>query len=83
MDPILVKRRDFRTVNLIGVVVGVAALFAMKRGARPDAGSRGGRACCPWMSGVNLLATNPWVAVEATNGKPGVTASEPITNRQR
>jgi len=76
------KRRT--EIVLIGaLLVGVAAIFATKRGARCDAGSRGGGACCPLMSGVNLLATNPWVAVESTNGKPGVTASESTTNRQR
>ena len=72
------KRRT--EIVLIGVIVGVAALFAMKRGARPDAGSRGDSACCPLMSGGSLLATNLWVAVESTNGKPGLTASGTVTN---
>jgi hypothetical protein len=73
------KRRT--EMVLIGVVVGVAAIFAMKHGARTDAGSRGRSACCPLMSGVNLWPTNPWVAVESTNGKPGLTASGTVTNR--
>jgi hypothetical protein len=73
------KRRT--EIILIGVVA--VAVFAMKRGGRCDAGGRGGGACCPWMSGVNLWPTNPWVAVESTNGKSGVTAGESITNRQR
>jgi hypothetical protein len=75
------KRRT--EIILIGVVAVAAAISSMKRGARCDAGSRGGGACCPILSGLNLWPTNPWVAVEATNGKPGVTASESITNRQR
>jgi hypothetical protein len=68
---------------MIGVVASVAVIFAMKHGAGSEGGSRGGGACCPLMSGANLLATNPWVAVASTNGKPGRTASESVTNQQR
>ena len=76
------KRRT--QIFLVGaVLVGAAAISSMKRGGRCDAGSRGGGACCPLMSGMNLWPTNSWVAVESTNGKPGLTASETITNRQR
>ena len=75
------KRRT--EMVLIGVVAGVAVIFAMKHGAGPEGRRGGGRACCPLMSGVSLLATNPWVAVESTNGKSGLPVSEPITNRQR
>ena len=72
------KRRT--EMVMIGVVAGVAVIFAMKHGAGPEGGSRGGRACCPLMSGMNLWPTNPWVAVESTNGKPGLTASGTVTN---
>lgn len=41
-------------------------MSSMKRAACPDAGSRGGGACCPLMSGVDLLATNHWAAAEST-----------------
>jgi hypothetical protein len=75
------KRRT--EMVMIGVVAGVAVIFAMKHGAGPEGGGRGGRACCPWMSGVNLLATNPWTEVGSTNTNSALTASEPITNRQR
>jgi hypothetical protein len=76
------KRRT--QVVLVGaLLIGAAAISSMKRGGRCDAGSRGGGACCPLMSGLNLLPSNSWAAVESTNGKPGVTASESITNRQR
>ena len=75
------KRRT--EMVIIGVVVGVAMIFAMKYGAGPEGGGRGNRACCPLMSGVNLLATNSWAAAECTNGKPELAASESITNRQR
>jgi hypothetical protein len=74
------KRRT--EIILIGVVAVAAAISSMKRGARCDAGSRGGGACCPLMSGLNLWSTNSW-AVESTNGKPGLAAIESITNRQR
>jgi hypothetical protein len=73
------KRRT--EIILIGVVAVAAAVFAMKRGGRSECGSRGSGACCPMMSGMNLWPTNPWVAAESTNGKPGVAASETITNR--
>jgi hypothetical protein len=66
---------------VIGVVAGVAVIFAMKHGAGPQGRSGGGRACCPTLSGLNLWPTNPWVGIESTNRKPGVTASESITNR--
>ena len=75
------KRRT--EIVLICVVAGVTVIFAMKHGAGPEGVGRGNRACCPLMSGVNLWPTNPWVAVESTNGKPGVAASQSITNRQR
>ena len=75
------KRRT--EIIMIGVVAVAAAVFTMTRGGRSECGSGGGGACCPLMSGATLWSTNPWVAVEATNGKPGVTASEPITNRQQ
>jgi len=76
------KRRT--QIFLVGaVLVGMAAVSSVKRGARCDAGSGGGGACCPLMSGVNLLATNSWAAAECTNGKPELAASESITNRQR
>ena len=73
------KRRT--EIIMIGVVAVAAAVFTMKRGGRSECGSGGGGACCPLMSGMNLWPTNPWVAVESTNGKPGLTASETMTNR--
>jgi hypothetical protein len=75
------KRRT-QIIVVGAVLVGAAAISSMKRGARCDAGSRGGGACCPLMSGLNLWSTNSW-AVESTNGKPGLAAIESITNRQR
>ena len=65
------------------LLIGVAAVSTMERGGRGEAGKRGGGACCPMMSGMNLWPTNPGVAVGATNGKPGVAASESITYQQR
>ena len=71
-------------IFLVGaVLVGAAAISSMKRGSRCDAESGGGGAGCPLMSGLNLVPTNSWSAVEATNGKPAVTGSEATTNRQR
>ena len=73
------KRRA--QIVLVGaLLVGAAAISSMKRGARCDNGSRGGGACCPLMSGLNPWPTNPWVEVESTNGKPGLTASGTVTN---
>ena len=71
-------------IFLVGaVLLGVAAVSSVKRGARCDAGSGGGGACCPLMSGLNLLGTNSWATAVSTNGKPGLTAGESITNRQQ
>ena len=67
----------------IGVVAGVAVIFAMKHGAGPEGGSRGGRACCPMMSGMNLWPTNLPAETNLVNTNSGLTASETITNRQR
>ena len=75
------KRR--KEIIVIGVVAVAAAVFAMKRGGRPECGSGSGGACCPLISSSNLWPTNLWVAGEPTNGKAVVTASETITNRQR
>ena len=76
------KRRT-QILLVVAALVGAAAISSMNREGHFDAGSRGGGASCPCMSGVSLWSTNPWVAVESTNGKAGVRASETITNRQR
>jgi hypothetical protein len=71
-------------IVLVGVVLlSAVALSSVKRGARCDTGRQGVGTCCPLMSGVGLLATNPWVAVGSTNGKAGVTAGGVTTNKQR
>jgi len=75
------KRRT--EIILIGVVAVAAAIFAMKRGAGPDGGSRGGRACCPWMSGLNVWPSNSWTGTNLASTNSALTASETITNRQR
>ena len=75
------KRRT--EMVLIGVVAGVAVLFAMKHGAGPGVGSGGGRACCPWMSGVSLWPTNLPAVTNLVNTNSALTGSESITNRQR
>ena len=74
------KRRT-QIVMVGALLVGAAAVSSMKRGARCDAGSWGGGACGPLVSGLNLWSTNSWAAVESTNGKPGLAAGESITNR--
>ena len=66
---------------LIGVVAGVTVIFAMKHGAGPGGGSGGGRACCPWMSGVSLRQTNLPAGTNLANTNSALTARESITNR--
>ena len=78
---LFMKRRT--EIILIGVVAAAAAVFAMKRGAGPDGGSRGGRACCPWMSGLNVWPTNLPARTNLVNTNSALTASETSTNRQR
>ena len=75
------KRRT--EIILIGVVTVAAAVFAMKRGGRCDAGGRGGGACCPWMSGLNVWPTNLPAGTNLAGTNSALTASETITNRQR
>ena len=75
------KRRT--EMVLIGLVVGVAAILAMKRGAGPRGGSGGGRACCPTLSGLNLWPTKLPGGTNLANTNAALTASESITNRQR
>ena len=75
------KRRT--EMVLIGVVAGVAVIFAMKHGAGPEGGRGGGRACCPTLSGLNLWPTNLPGGTNLANTNAALTASESITNRQR
>jgi hypothetical protein len=75
------KRRT--EMILIGVVAGVAVIFAMKHGAGPEGGSGGGRACCPWMSGLNVWPTNLPAGTNLVNTNSALTGSESTTNRQR
>ena len=76
-------RRRTEIILIAALLMGVAAIFATKRGARPDAGSRGGGACCPLMQGLNLLPANSGATAESTNVQPCLTAGEAITNHQR
>jgi hypothetical protein len=75
------KRRT--EMVMIGVVAGVAVIFAMKHGAGPEGGSRGGRACCPWMSGLNVWPTNLPSETNLVNTNSALTGSESTTNRQQ
>ena len=66
---------------LIGVVAGVAVIFAMRHGAGSGGGSGGGRACCPWMSGLDVWPTNLPAVTNLVNTNSALTGSEPTTNR--
>jgi hypothetical protein len=79
MREAIMKRRT--ELIVIGVVALAAAVFAMKRGGKSEAGCTGGGACCPWMSGMNLWPTNPWTGTNVAKTNPAVTGSESITNR--
>ncbi len=79
MRETIMKRRT--ELIVIGVVALAAVVFAMKRGAGREAGSGGGRACCPWMSGLNVWSTNPWTGTNVAKTNSAVTGSESITNR--
>ena len=68
---------------VIGVVALAAAVFAMKRGGKSEAGCAGGGACCPWMSGMNLWPTNPWTGLGTANTNAGGAASGAVTKGQR
>jgi hypothetical protein len=75
------KRRT--EMAIIGVVAGVAVIFVMKHGAGPEGGGRGGRACCPWMSGLNAWPSNSWTGTNLVNTNSALTGRESTTNRQR
>jgi hypothetical protein len=75
------KRRT--EMVMIGVVAGVAVIFAMKHGAGPESRSGGGRACCPWLSGLNVWPTNLPAGTNLADTNAGTTATESVTNRQR
>ncbi len=81
MRETIMKRRTELIVT--GVVALAAAVFAMKRGVKSEAGCAGGGACCPWMSGMNLWPTNPWTGTNVANTNSALTAGETITNGQR
>jgi hypothetical protein len=75
------KRRT--EIVMIGVVAGVAVIFAMKHGAGPEGGNGGGRACCPLMSGMNLWPTNLPAGTNLANTNSALTGSESTTNWKR
>ena len=79
MREAIMKRRT--ELIVIGVVALAAAVFAMKRGGKSEAGCTGGGACCPWMSGISLWPTNPWTGTNLVNTNSALTGSESITNR--
>ena len=79
MREAIMKRRT--ELIVIGVVALAAAVFAMKRGGKSEAGCTGGGACCPWMSGINLWPTNPWTGTNVAKTNPALTGGESITNR--
>ncbi len=70
------------TIAAIGAITA-AAVFAMKRGGKSEAGCAGGGACCPWMSGMNLWPTNPWTGLGTVGTNAAATASGAATNGQR
>ncbi|MCX6929636.1 MAG: hypothetical protein NT154_41440 [Verrucomicrobia bacterium] len=75
------KRRT--EMVLIGVVAGVAVIFAIRHGAGPGGGSGGGRACCPSMSGLNVWPTIVPAGTNVMNTNSALTGSESTTNRQQ
>ena len=81
MREAIMKRRT--EIVVIGVVALAAAVFAMKRGGKAEAGCTGGGACCPLLSGMNLWPTNSWTGSGTASTNSALTGSESITNRQR
>ena len=73
-------KTDRRTLLVGAVIIAAVITLSFREGRRP---ARAGGACCPLMSGLNLLPTNSWGAVESTNAMPGKMASQPITNHLR
>jgi hypothetical protein len=71
---------DLQTLVIGAAVITVAVMWSAleRRG-----GGCGGRSCCPVIPGLSVAPSNSWVALESTNGKPGLKTSESSTNRRR
>jgi hypothetical protein len=73
-------KSDRGPLLLGATVIAMKVLWSILQGRRPACG---GGSCCPLLPALSVQRSNPWTTVEATNGKPGVTTSESLTNRQR
>ncbi len=76
-------KRDVKVVLVAALVIGVAAVFAMKRGGRGEAGKCGGGKCCPVLPGLNVWPTSLPAGTNVADTNSAVTASETVTNGQR
>ncbi len=73
-------KSDRGPLLLGATVIAVMVLWSILQGRRPACA---GGSCCPVIPGLNLIGSNSWAGVEATNAKPGQTGGQAITNRVR
>ncbi len=76
-------KRDVKVVLVAALVIGVAAVSAMRRGGRGHGGKCGGGACCPTIPGLNVWSTSLPAGTNAADTNSAVTVSETVTNGQR
>jgi len=71
---------DQRALMVGAFVIALLVVWSAQQGGRPACP---GGSCCPLPLGLGLMPSKSWVAAGPTNGKPGLTASEAVTNRQQ
>ncbi len=76
-------KRDVKVVLVAALVIGAAAVFAMKRGGRSEGGKCGGGACCTTLPGLNVWSTSLPAGTNVAGTNSAVTVSETVTNGQR
>ncbi len=76
-------KRDLKVVLAAALVIGAAAVFAMKRGGSAGGGKCSGGSCCPVIPGLNVWSTSSPAETNAVNTNSAVVVSETATNSQR
>jgi len=71
---------DRRDLMIGACLISLALIWSAQQGRSPTCA---GGSCCPLPLGLGLMPSNSWVAVGPTNGKPGLTVSGEVTNRQK
>ncbi len=76
-------KRDLKVVLAAALVIGAAAVVAMKRSGHGETGKCGGGACCPTIPGLNVWSTSLPTGTNVADTNSAVTVSGTVTNAQR